>query len=372
MNYILEYPESALLYIFILITGSFFSYLGSLKKYRNNTKTNIWIYALILLLSIFAGFRNGETGVDTAHYIIRYMEPIREGAFWSITDMSIGFKFIVWFTYLFTNHTFIVFTVIALITNSCIILRLWDYRNKSSFLLMFIMYYGFYYLITFNLFRQFLSIAIVFYYSRYIELKRYKTYIVGVVLAIMIHNISILGFMLIPIDILLSNENLKERKIRRIVLLLSPIIILVISWGLLNYFDFDHYIHLLNRPGNHGSNGISIPIKMLLGFIMYYGIRKRISYNINDCAISLAELNKIISIYFIGLLIGLTSYISYEAERLTYYFVMFEPILVSIKVKKNFQIQIIRYLYILFTIYSLYSKLAGGGSKIIPYTFFWQ
>lgn len=372
MNYIFKYPESALLYTVVLMIGIYFSYMGSLRKYRKKTKVNIWIYLLIFLLSTLAGLRNSKTGVDTAHYIARYIEPIREGKFWIITDMSIGFKTIVWFTYLFTTHTFVVLIVIAMITNTCIILRLWDYRNKASFTLMFVMYYCFYYLITYNLFRQFLAVSIVFYSSRYIEQKRYKKYILGTTISILIHNISILGFILLVMDIALSDENPKEKKKRRMFFLISPLILSIVSWALLNHFDFNHYIYLLKRPGNHGNNGISIPIKMLLSVIMYYGINKEMKKDVSNCELSITEIKKITWIYIVGLLIGLSAYISYEAERLTYYFVIYEPIFASIKVKKNVQVQITRYLYFLFAIYSLYSKLSGGGSKIMPYMFFWQ
>lgn len=368
MNYVLKYPGSALLYIFILILSLCCAYFGSSSAQRLRSRINIWIILLIGILSIFAGIRNEVVGVDLAHYIIRYIEPIKEGYFSYITDMSIGFKVFVWIVYLFTDQTFIVVTMISLLTNTLIVLRLWDFRNKSSFTMMIFWYYCLYYLVTFNIFRQFMAVAIVFYFTRFLENKNYKTFLIGVIIATTIHNVSILGFAYLPIYILLSNESKQEKKVKNIFLLVSPLLILVTAFVLYRFYDFDHYIDLLNRSTNKGLSGISVPIKIILGIYFFRVVKKCIVKS----NVTQNEWFKWGFIYLLGLLIGISAYISFEAERFTFYFILFEIPFVSVKCKKNSKLRILKFIYCVFAIYSLYSKLAGGGSQIMPYLTFWQ
>ena len=367
MNYIVEYPGSAVLYFAVFLLSIVCATAASTKQ-KSRGLYNPWLIFLILLLSIFAGMRSDHVGVDVAHYIVRYIEPIQAGRFFEIHDMSVGFKALVWLFYLITDNAHIVLLMIALLTNALIVLRLWDFRKKSSFSLMIAWYYCVYYLVTFNIFRQFIAVAIVFYSTRFLEEKRYRSFIVGVIVATTIHNVSILGFIYLTVYILLSSETHKERKLRRYLMISSPILILIVAVLLYRFYDFDHYLNLLNRATNRGTDGISFPVKIILGIILYRTVKK----NMHKTNINEIQLREFGAIYSIGLLIGLLSYISFEAERFTFYFMMYEMPYVSFRYRRSGKLQLIRYIYIAFMIYTMYSKLSGGGSQIMPYTFYWQ
>ena len=370
MNYVIEYPGSALLYLGVLCLSLIFAFLATHEVHSRNKIINIWVILLIALLVIFAGIRGESVGVDVAHYIVRHIEPIREGAFSSV-DQPIGFKSLVWLVYQFTDQTWVVFLSFSLITNALIVLRLWDFRDKSSFSMMIFWYYCFYYIVSFNIFRQFIAVAIIFYFTRFLESKNYKIYILAVALAITFHSTAILGFVPLFIDIYLSDEKIKERKLRKYFTLAMPIIIIAAVVFVYYFYDYDHYMYLLNRSTNQANIGISIPVKLVLGIAMYRIINREIRhYPDEKVKVKENELKKITANYTLGLIIALMSFIASEAERFSFYYMQYETVFVSFKSKKDRKLIVLRVLYILLGLYTLYSRLSGNGLQIMPYVLF--
>jgi len=367
MNYIMEYPKSAFLYISVLFFCLIFSFIG-LRKDNKEKKLNVWIVLIITILSVIAGIRGETVGIDVAHYITSHIEPIRNG-FFSQVDQPIGFKLLVWFVYRFTNKTFVVFTVFAFITNGLIILRLWDFRNKGSFSLMLFFYYCYYYLITYNVFRQFISIAIVFYFTRYLEQKKYILYIIIVALACTIHSTAILGFILLPLDILFSEEGKKQRMMKKIFLILSPIIIIIAAFLVYKYFDYDHYLDLY-KVYNIGGLGFMTPSKIIVAISIFIIFKNEIKQKRIQLLKSF-QLSNIFVIYILGLLLSLLVYFSNLADRFAWYFLMFEPIFMSFIIKKMDYRLLMRGIYIIFAIYTLFNALNNSGQGIMPYITFW-
>lgn len=368
MNYIYKYPESVFLYISILFVCLVFAYLGSSKKNRKK-KFNIWVLLIILILSIFAGIRGETVGFDVAHYIVRHIEPIREGLF-SRVNQPVGFKILIWLVYRFTDQTYMVFMVLAFITNGLIISRLWDFRNKASFPMMIFFYYCYYYLITFNVFRQFITIAIVFFVTRFLESKQYFKYCIGIAIAMSIHSIAILGLVLLPIDILLANSDKKQRKIRKVFLIASPALILGISVLLYTYFDYDHYLNLYSIYAT-GRLGFMTPAKIVISILMFWVLRHdgNIKYNIT---MDTDELKSIFITYFIGLAMALLVILSSFADRFAWYFLIWEPVFMALKIKKKDLRILMHGIYILFALYTLYLSLNSSGQGIMPYVTKWQ
>lgn len=368
MNYIVKYPGSAFVYVSVLIACVLFAYLGSRNKNRKK-KFNIWILMIIILLSIFAGIRGETVGIDVAHYIIKHIEPIRDGYFFKV-NQPIGYKVLVWIVYQFTEQTYFVFLLFSFITNVLIIMRLWDFRNKASFPLMVFFYYCYYYLISFNVFRQFLAIAIVFFMTRYIERKEYVKFAIIIAVAMSIHSSAILGFILIPIDILVNDTKVKERKLKKIMMYVSPILIVVAGGVIYRYFDYDHYLVLYSRYSS-GGLGFMTPTKIFVSLMMYRVIKRDIKKRKNEL-IKFKELNSIYIIYLIGLALSLLVIISSFADRFAWYFLAWEPVFMSIKIRKNDVKFLFRGIYVIFAIYTLYISLNSSGQGIMPYVTFWH
>ena len=353
--------SSVLLYIIILLICLILSYLAEKRQ-----KLNVWIFLLIITLSVFCGMRGSSVGVDVAHYIIRHIEPISNGMF-NYVSQPIGFKLIVWSVYQFTNNTHWVFIVFAIITNTLIILRLWDFKKICSFPMMVLWYYVFFYIVSFNIFRQFVAIALVFFATRYLEKEKIIKYCFLVACAVSIHTISILGFFLIPIYVLCNKSiDVKKKKYKKYFLLLLPVIVGIAAVALYYYFDFDHYLYLLNRENVNGISGISIPFRFVLALENYRMIKA--NYIASPKTNGYSDDYRIISlITFIGLGINLLAFIASEAERFTYYFSVFEILFVSFRIQKGKYKQIIKFLYVLFAIYTLYSRFSSNGLQILPY-----
>ena len=368
MNYISQYPKSVLLYIFILFVCLIFAIMGTRRRYREK-KFNIWVIFIIFILSIFAGIRGETVGIDVEHYILRHIEPIREGFFLRV-NQPIGFKILVWLVYKFTDQTYMVFMLFAFITNGLIIKRLWDFRNKASFPMMILFYYCYYYLITFNVFRQFISIAIVFFATRFLENKQYSKYIVAVVMAMTIHSTSILGFILLLIDILLSNSDKKQRKIRKMFLMASPILIFAVATLIYKYFDYEHYLNLY-LVYNTGRLGFMTPVKIAFSILIYWLLKHDYSVKHKTTA-GTNELKKLFTIYFIGLVMALIVILSSFADRFAWYFLIWEPVFMSLKIKKKGFRLLMNSIYILFALYTLYISLNSSGQGIMPYVTIWQ
>lgn len=368
MNYISLYPKSVGIYITILFICLIFASLASRNK-NSNKRFNIWVMLIIIVLSVFAGIRGETVGIDVQHYIVRHIEPIRDGMF-SNVNQPIGFKILVRLVYMFTDKTYMVFMCFAFITHGLIIKRLWDFRNKASFPMMIFYYYCYYYLITFNVFRQFIAIAIVFFATRFLEKKEYIKYCLGVAIAMTIHSISILGFVLLPIEILLSNADKKQRKIRTIFLLASPILIFIVAILLFKFFDFDHYINLY-LIYNTGSLGFMIPTKIAISILMYW-ILKHDYYIKHNITMEINELRKTFITYFIGLITALLVILSSFADRFAWYFLIWEPIFMSYKIRKKDYRVLMNSVFIILSLYTLYISLNNSGQGIMPYVTIWQ
>ena len=362
------YPKSLITYITILFVCMVFAICASNNKTKNS-EFNIWVGLIILVLSIFAGVRGESVGIDVQHYIVKHIEPIRYGLFSSV-NQPIGFKILVWLVYRFTEQTYMVFMVFGFITNYLIIKRLWDFRNKASFPLMILFYYCYFYLITFNVFRQFISIAIIFYATKYLENKKYFKYCIGLLIAISIHSTSILGLLILVTDILLSKSNIKERNIKIIFTIISPILMLILAILLYKYYDFEHYYNLYLRY-NNGSVPFMTIVKILVSLVMYFVLIN--DYYIKEkITITSAELKKIFVIYLIGLFIALSVILSSFADRFAWYFLIWEPVFMALKIKnKNLKL-IMQSTYILFALYTFYVSVKYSGQGIMPYVTIWQ
>ena len=368
MNFILKYPGSALFYVSVLLICLIFAYLAGRQK--NKKRTSIWIWVIIIVLSIVAGVRASTVGIDLAHYIVRHIEPIREGMFARVRQ-PIGFRVLVWTVYLFTNQTVIVITTIAFIINGLIIRRLWDFRHKASFVLMVLFYYCSFYLITFNVFRQFLAIAIVFFATRYLDRRKYVKYGTLVAIAMTLHVVAIMGLALIPITILfVDSEELKLKKGKRTFLIASPFLALVSAILMLRFFDFEHFINLFHRFGA-GSLGFMTPVKIVFSIFVFMVLRR--DRNITQkLTTNIVEVKWLFTVYLMGLVIALSVAISIFADRFGWFYTPFEMVFAALFIKKkDFRI-LIHGIYILFALYTLYHGLSGSGQGVMPYRTIWH
>ena len=171
----------------------------------------------VVLLTLVAGLRGENVGIDTRSYISKF-ECIADGHPELAYGLETGFKFLIRCLLTIWNNTSFVFTVIAFFTNYLIIKRLWDFRKIASVPCMVLCYYAGFYGFTLNITRQLLAIAVIFYFSRLLEKRKYLSFLLVVILsAIFLHRTSLICVAFIAADLFLWKKLSKKQ--RRIIAL---------------------------------------------------------------------------------------------------------------------------------------------------------
>ena len=90
LNYIREYPSSAVWYVSICLLSIFMAYIATKIKNNKNNK-NIALKLLIIILTLVSGLRAYSVGIDTIGYVHTTFVPLINGQFKAAYG-EIGFK----------------------------------------------------------------------------------------------------------------------------------------------------------------------------------------------------------------------------------------------------------------------------------------
>lgn len=162
-----------------------------LSHIADKSENRLFLFLCAFILSLFCGLRGIGIGVDTTNYY-NFMTSIRGSGISFGSD--IGFSVVSYCMMGFFDNPYYPLIVFAFITNFLIVYRLWDFREEASLTLMLLIYMSMHYPYTFNIVRQFLAIAIIFWGTRYIERGENIKYIILNILATTIHTSSLLCF----------------------------------------------------------------------------------------------------------------------------------------------------------------------------------
>ena len=175
--------ESSLFYLALSMLVYFNCKLA--EKYRHK----LFVFIIVIALSLVAGFRAYSVGRDTYEYVAMFNRFYGGGEFNKDPIFALICRGIM---ALIPSPTF-VFLVFAVITYGCIVFRFWELRNISSFTYGVMMFFSFYFFESMNICRQFVAVAIVFFSTRYLQKKKYIAYIVGIIIAYFFHFSAVLG-----------------------------------------------------------------------------------------------------------------------------------------------------------------------------------
>lgn len=171
-----------MLYMMILAVALWLGWIAEKKNKK------VYLYVVIVILTIVAGFRGENCGVDTPAYyenIIRafpYPWKFREEGFRLIANLVMD-KF---------GNPQIVFVLCAFVTNALILMRLWDFKDEASFGFMNLLYILLYYSNSMNIMRQYMAVALVFYGTRYLKKKK-VFFMLFIIMSLSIHRASLLA-----------------------------------------------------------------------------------------------------------------------------------------------------------------------------------
>lgn len=331
-----------LIIIFLLAVSLLFCWIADKK---NNKKL---LLVPIIILSLVAGLRSDKIGTDTYGYVY----SITHGFPYGYMFPELGFRFISNLIYGYTKNYSYVLLFFALVTNSLILIRFWDFREHCSYSYMSFFYIFAFYINTLNIMRQYVALALVFYASRYLEKKKYWIFLIFLLVSINIHSSSILGILFIFVYI--WNSLSKKKKI----LMMFPLVLLgALSVKYTLSFSMEQILNYSNQK-NSNFNFTYFYKLIIFALILYLN---KAHYRIRILReervyVPIKIRDKETEIYFAGLLLSALGMFFLFMSRIGLYYLAFEPVFWgrAVKTGKNRDIAfILSLVYVLYTIYHL-------------------
>ena len=329
---------------------------------KKNKLSNV--FPIIFVFSLLAGLRSYSVGIDTVQYVDQF-NAISLGRLEYAYGLEYTFRYICKFLLYINNSPTFLFLVFSFLTNSLIIIRLWDFRKISNFTMMVMCYYCIFYFYTFNIMRQMCGVAIIFFATRYLEKGNYLKYIVGVAIAYCFHTSSVIGL------ILFLTEFIEWSKLKKNQKKFLLIVLLIIPWGYRQiYLQIERYFHYLDNIKNR--IGLMLVIKILI-YIYFILVIILPNHKINNSSENKFRYNYVIY-YGIGIVLTALGYFFPYMERIGIPFYLFEGCFWGriIEITKNKDK--IMYSLILGSIlmFYLYGSLYFSGQGQLPYYFVWE
>lgn len=352
--------QTVLIYSTLFISTVFFSYYAGMKKKRR------YLIVAAILLSMVAGLRGSTVGIDTQGYV-HYFELIAHGKTQYVYGMEPSFIAICKVLLYLLQDTSILLLIFALITNILIFLRIWDFRKYISLPWTVTVYFGIFYFMTFNIMRQFVAVAIVFWSTRYLQKKSYIKFILAILIASLFHNSALLGLLFFCFEITAWKYlNRAQKRLLTCAILCAPLALYYIMRIALRYQGYFSSVS--------SSIGLMVLVKFLLFILLFITARRLISIGKDeelDTRVRYSEL-MVHEYYLAGL--GLTTigyYFSYM-DRLGLYFYLFETIYIGMVMKSRRVHVLIKMVITVLYCYILIGSMFGSGHGQGNYMFFWQ
>ena len=246
--------KSLFIYIILFfISALLFSYGNRVKN--KGLKTILKIISIIIPVLI-AGLRY-NVGTDYENYVNSYFLVTNDNY-----RIEIFHKLVV----MIVQHTFnyyqYIFLIYALVTILIAYKAIDDYKidNKNTFILTYA-YLMLYFIMSLNLMRQCLAVAIIMYSMKYIYNKKIYKYIFCIILATLVHTSALI---ILPFGIvnIISKDAKKGIIISLIVYITFSIFLLLIPVSILNNIPFiNKFLNYVNINESLTGTGFGIIIK---------------------------------------------------------------------------------------------------------------
>lgn len=256
------------IYIFMLVISLLFIYLSE-KTNNKVLKTILCILSAVpfILISVL----RYDVGTDYMYRYVPNYNQMAEGKI--VPNLEIGFKLLIQFCLLFTKDYQILFVITSIITISLFMFTIHKY-SKNKLLSVAIFFLGGFFFQSLNILRQYMAIGIIFFTYRYLLEKKYWVFFLGILLALLIHNTSIICLIFLL---------LKDKEIFGIKnMIIFSLIILVFGTPLVNIFRyiisntrFGVYLGSLYDRGEVKILSLLLNIILYLYIYLLYLIKKK-------------------------------------------------------------------------------------------------
>ncbi len=348
-------------YIFIAST-IFFSFLAQKKN------SKFCLLLAIVSLTLVIGCRGESVGIDTKNYYQQFNLIMKGSQFVAIKEVV--FAFITKEILTAFGENWVAIFIYSAVIVVCILLRLWDYRKDVNFGILVVFFLCFHLTASMNIMRQYVSTAIIFYFSRYLEKNKTLVFIIGTLLAICIHYSGIIGLALLPFYIFV-HKGTKKRVEKLIFIVMTFIPLALVVWLSLG----EQYSFYLSNEGS--SFGIGLIAKIFVLVLFYFlSVRRQPKGEEKEKVVYL------IIICFVASVLSSLGYFFKYMDRLSLLFKLFEMPLYGYMIKSKYKVSLDRNgiikinLYkiligVLF-IYCFYSSFISDAHGILPYVPFWE
>lgn len=327
-------------------------FLAYFSSKANATQNKKYLLILILGLSLLSGLRGENVGIDTPHYMNAF-SLIIDGHERYVYGFENSFKYLCVIVLSFIKSPTVLMLLFATLTNAFVILRLWDFKGISNFTCSVISYYILFYFLTMNIMRQMCAVAILFYFTRFINTEKYFIFIFGVLVAIQFHTSAAIGLVFLALEIIKWNKLKKRSKLLIIIGAFSSVAIIPLLFR-----NFDRYDHYFDASNNR--IGFLMLIKVILLLLAIIDSNSR-CIKIND--------ENVTVYYILGILLNSFGYFYTYMDRIGIPFYIFECIYVGLVFKNNFVKGLLKYAYIGIYVMLFINILRYGGQGQIPYYF---
>ena len=355
------------------MTMSYVLYIGVLaicwllafQADRRNNK--FYVGLIILLLTLVTGLRDSSVGLDTKSYVEKF-SLIASGQSQYAYGLETSFKYIcAFFLKIFPSYS-VLLGILGLITNGCIIWRLWDFRNVSSFSCMVSCYYMGFFFMSLNGIRQFCAIAILLFATRYLIKHKYVRYIVLVFVASAFHQSALIGLPFVAFELLRWKLLSTRQKVLFIGLaLVSPVILVYAIQRLSRYAGYFEQVRV--------DIGLMVPLKIVFflataAFVFLIYGRDRHFWDWEE--MTAEDKSKMLLggiCYFIGLILIFTSYFLPMMNRVGWFFTIYEGIYMGMLVKTRKPMHKLAFIYSVLFLqgYAFIDSMIHNAQGVMPY-----
>ena len=180
-------PYIILLLIIILVRGI------SFRVGLSNSSEKLFVILTGIILVIFSSLRGEHVGTDTQAYLtnFKFIDSLSLQHILNYpTGQDIGYQLCNKFIALFTNEARVIIFLNSLVINFGILRFI--YQNSSDIFLSVYLYITLYYFcVTLNIQRQFLSIAVFLIAISFLEKRKNMAFVILILIASSIHSVGI-------------------------------------------------------------------------------------------------------------------------------------------------------------------------------------
>lgn len=340
-------------YLVVLIVCVFLAHIAD--KY-NSRKI---LFLLSFILVCFTGFRGYSVGIDTENYVEIWDSIFIERAVF----IEPGYIYLNKFLQNFTDNPTLLFVVCSIIIYPLIIYRLWDFKYIASFPMMVVTFYMYGLMHSMNVVRQYMAVAIVFYFTRYLFRGSYVKYCLGILIASLFHYSSLIALSLFAIEL---NKWKHLSKSSKRFLVIGMTCIPFVSFILLDFVTSEYGGYF-----NEVSKDFGFMTVVKAAFIVIVSILYQIPKRYKSASIDIYNVVRTtIILSLLGLALESVGYFFPFMGRMGLIFSMFSIIFWGILYKSQNTVNVVfcTLFYILLIIYPFMVSMLYNGFGTIPYS----